>query len=212
LEIPATDPRFRPSASLIPKTRSESPVKSDEQLIAAYRDSGHKHLLDELVDRYVGKVWGMIYPMVLDRTLADDLTQEVFLRAFRGLGGFNGRSRFSTWLYRVAMNTAHSFLARRRHEPVSFWGELPDYPRSRSDAPAAAVMQEELESAVAAALGELPPKLRAAIVLTSVEQLDVAEAARIEGCTRATMYWRIHEARKRLKRRLETHLPENAIR
>lgn len=185
-------------------------MKSDEQLIAGYRDSGQKQSLEELVDRYVGKVRAMIYPMVLDRTLADDLTQEVFLRAFRGLGGFNGQSRFSTWLFRVAMNTAHSFLVRRRRAPVSFCGELPDCPQTRSGGPAATAMQQELEAAVVAALGELPPKLRAAVALTSIEQLDVAEAARIEGCTRATMYWRIHEARKRLRRRLEDHLPENA--
>lgn len=187
-------------------------MKSDEQLIAGYRDSGQNHALEELTGRYVGKVRAMIYPMVLDRTLADDLTQEVFLRAFRGLAGFNGRSRFSTWLYRVAMNTAHSFLARRRRAPVSFRGELPDCPQTKSGGPAATAMQRELEAAIEAALGELPPKLRAAVVLTSLEQMDVAEAARIEGCTRATMYWRIHEARKRLKRRLESHLPDSANR
>ena len=53
-----------------------------------------------------------------------------------------------------------------------------------------------------AALAELPPKLRAAMVLVTIERLDVAEAAKIEGCARPTMYWRLHEARKRLKKSL----------
>ena len=67
-------------------------------------------------------------------------------------------------------------------------------------------MQGELQAAVEVALGELPPKLRAAMVLVTLGRLEISEAARIEGCTRATMYWRIHEARKRLKQRLEAHL------
>jgi len=72
-------------------------VKSDEQLIACYRESGRAEALDTLTERYLGRVRAMIYPMVLDKTLADDLTQEVFLRAFRGLPSFDGRAQFSTW-------------------------------------------------------------------------------------------------------------------
>lgn len=181
-------------------------MSSDEQLIAQYRVSGQNEPLEELVNRYLGKVRRLVYPMVLDAAHADDLTQEVFLRAVRGLGGFSGRSRFSTWLYRVAMNTVYGFLNRQGRSPVSFQGELADCPQAWTENPAAAAMHGELESAVEAALGELPPKLRAAIVLTAIEQFDVAEAAGIEGCNRATMYWRIHEARKRLKRRLADHL------
>jgi RNA polymerase sigma-70 factor (ECF subfamily) len=59
---------------------------------------------------------------------------------------------------------------------------------------------------VEAALGELSPKLRGAIVLTSLQNLEAKEAARIEGCTTATMYWRIHEARRQLKKRLKKYL------
>ena len=159
-------------------------MKSDEELIACFRTSGQHELLEELVVRYLGKVRRMIYPMVLDRAWADDLTQEVFLRAFRGLAGFGGRSRFSTWLYRVAMNTTHSFLARRNRSPVAYCAEVPDGVRPAGSRPELAAMQAELESAVEASLGELPPKLRAAIVLTTVEKIEIGEAARIEGCSR----------------------------
>jgi RNA polymerase sigma-70 factor (ECF subfamily) len=181
-------------------------VKCDEELIDCYRHSGQNQALEELVNRYLGKVRGIVYPMVLDPTLADDLTQEVFLRALRGLGGFDGRARFSTWLYRVTINAVHSFLARQRRSPVMFCAELPPCLPPPAELPDAAAMRAELETAIEAALRDLPPKLRAAIVLTVMEQLDVGEAARIEGCTRATMYWRIHEARKRLKQRLERYL------
>jgi RNA polymerase sigma-70 factor (ECF subfamily) len=181
-------------------------VRSDEQLIAVYRDSGQREALDELTERHLGRVRAMIYTMVLDKSLADDLTQEVFLRAFRGLASFDGRSRFSTWLYRVTMNTIRGFLARHRRSPVSFRAKLPDGCHLSSEHPEAVAMQSELESAVEAALRDLPPKLRAAMVLITLQRMDVGEAARIEGCTRATMYWRLHEARKRLKRRLKGHL------
>ena len=169
-----------------------------------------RQYLDELVARYLGKVRGTVYAMVLDAALADDLTQEVFLRAIRGLAGFDGRAKFSTWLYRVAMNTTHSFLARRNRSPVTFHPDPPDRPPDRTheagQSPEGAAMECELDAAIRAALADLTPKLRAAIVLTTLEQKNATEAARIEGCSIATMYWRIHEARKQLKRRLERHL------
>ncbi len=181
-------------------------MKSDDEIIACYRLSGQQQLLEELVARYLGKVRAMIYPMVLDNTWADDLTQEVFLRAFRGLAGFNGRAQFSTWLYRVAMNTVHTFLARRRRSPVAYYAQVPDCPQSPVASPESGLLQAELASAIESSLYELPPKLRAAIVLTILERMEIGEAARIEGCSRATMYWRIHEARKRLKGCLERYL------
>jgi RNA polymerase sigma-70 factor (ECF subfamily) len=67
-------------------------------------------------------------------------------------------------------------------------------------------MEAELDGQIRAALSELSPKLRAAIVLASVEGFGAREAARIEGCTTATMYWRIHQARKELRHRLRNWL------
>jgi RNA polymerase sigma-70 factor (ECF subfamily) len=178
-------------------------VKSDEEIIACYRATGQRQLLEELVAKYLGKVRAMVYPMVLDRTWADDLTQEVFLRAFRGLTGFQGRARFSTWLYRVTMNTVHSFLTQRRRSQVTYCAEVPDGPKPSIAGPESGLLHAELASAIASALLALSPKLRAAIVLTVLEKMEIGEAARVEGCSRATMYWRIHEARKRLKCLLE---------
>ena len=181
-------------------------MASDEQLIDCYFQSGDRHALEELVGRYLKKVRGTVYPMVLDASLADDLTQEVFLRAIRGLAGFDRRAKFSTWLYRVAMNTTHSFLTRRNRSRLTFHPELPDRPHEAGKSPEGAAMDGEIDGAIRAALADLPPKQRAAIVLILLEHVNVAEAARIEECSTATIYWRIHKARKQLKKCLERHL------
>jgi RNA polymerase sigma-70 factor (ECF subfamily) len=181
-------------------------VQTDEQLVASYRDSGQTEALDELVGRYVGRIRGFAYQMVLDPSAAEDLTQEVFLRLVRGVSTFNGRSTFSIWLYRLAMNTARTFLVSQHRSTVGFPSELPETTQARHPQPECAALEAELEAEVEAALGELSPKLRGAIVLTSLQRLEVKEAARIEGCTKATMYWRIHEARKQLRRRLRKYL------
>jgi RNA polymerase sigma-70 factor (ECF subfamily) len=171
---------------------------SDEQLVAAWRQAGDRGALDELAARHLTTVRRMIHSMILDDAAADDLVQDVFLRAFRGLDAFQGRSKFTTWLYRIAMNTVHDTLARRRRSPIDDRVELPSNAAIRAVGPGAAAERVEFDAAVARALGTLPPKLRAAIVLVAIEELDPAAAARIEGCTRATIYWRVHEARKRL--------------
>lgn len=141
----------------------------------------------------------MIHAMVLNHADADDLTQEVFVRMARGLASFRAKSKFSTWLYAIALNTTRSFLVRRVRtqptgEPFDSTVSAPGHAR-----PDRMMMASELDGRISAALASLSPSLRAAITLTVLEEFDVAEAARIEGCRTATMYWRVHQARKKLK-------------
>ena len=181
-------------------------MKSDEQLIACYRDSGDGDALEELVRRHIRRIRTVIGQMIVDQASADDLTQEVFMRAFRSLATFNGQARFTTWLYRIAMNTTYSFLDRQNRSPVDYRAELPEAVCTRNPAPEDVAVQTELQSAIDLALGSLSPQLRAAIVLTSLQQMDIKEVAKIEGCTAATIYWRIHQGRKQLKRLLRDYL------
>jgi len=178
---------------------------SDDELVAAWRRSGDRGPLETLASRHLATVRRMVHSMTLDDGLADDLVQEVFLRAFRGLGSFEARAKFTTWIYRIAMNVAHDTLARRRRSPFDGRAELPLDATSDDQPPEAAAHLAERQGAVGRAIAELSPKLRAAAVLVLIEELDPAEAARIEGCSRATIYWRLHEARKRLARSLREH-------
>ncbi|NBW85960.1 MAG: sigma-70 family RNA polymerase sigma factor [Planctomycetia bacterium] len=110
----------------------------------------------------------MIHSMTLEDSLADDLVQEVFLRAFRGLASFQGRSKFTTWLYRVTMNTVHETLDRQRRSPIDRFAPLPDVAVPNAPSPERNAMGGELGAAVACALARLPEKLRAAIVLVQM--------------------------------------------
>ena len=180
---------------------------TDEELIAVFRESGDARVLSGLVREHVPRVRTMIFRMVLNESDADDLTQEVFLRAFRGIAGFRGKSEFSTWLYRIAMNTTRSFLSRP-NRPLPMPEEvLVDRADVASATPEQLAIAGELDGAVTAAIGSLPTHLRAAVVLTILQGMDVREAAKIERCAAATMYWRIHKARKTLKKLLGRYLP-----
>lgn len=194
---------MRPPGPSHGSTRSSIVLEtSDEQLVAAWRQAGDRGALDELAVRHLATVRRMIHSMILDDAAADDLVQDVLLRAFRGLDGFQGRSKFTTWLYRIAMNTVHDAVARRRRSPINDRVELPRNAAMRDAGVGAEVERDEVDSAVSRALHALPSKLRAVIILVAIEELEPAAAARIEGCTRATIYWRLHEARKRLARAL----------
>lgn len=177
---------------------------TDEQLATRYQTSGCAESLDELLRRHLRKVRSLIFPMVLNDSRADDLTQEVFLRAIRSLNGYRGEARFSTWLFRITWNVVCD--ERSRHESVLVHAKSLDALASPHDGPDRVALQHELDCQIRLGLAALTPKLRAAMVLTSLQQLSAEEAAELEGCSTATMYWRIHEARRQLQARLASYL------
>ena len=176
---------------------------SDEVLVTRFQKLGCVDAASELVRRHLRRVRAVIFPMVLDHAVADDLAQETFLRAWRGLNGFRAEAKFSTWLTRIAWNVVQDEVARRDRLPSSLHEADPVETTNQPDA---VLLHRELDEQIQAALAELSPKLRAAIVLTGIQQLSPEEAAELEGCTVSTMYWRIHEARRLLEQRLARYL------
>lgn len=175
--------------------------QGDEELVQEYQRTGDMRPFDELVRRHVGKVRAMVYPMFLNDADADDVTQEVFLRVARGLSRFKGRSQFRTWLYRITMNTARSYLRKRSRLPTATDRDVPET-QDESQDPVSSVAASELDQAIGAGLSSLSSTLRAAITLTAVQGMSVGDAAKVEDCLPATMYWRVHQARKQLKVKL----------
>ncbi len=182
-------------------------TRADEELVGEFQRSGDPATAAELADRYVRRIRAIIRPIVLNDADADDLTQEAMLRALRGLHGFRGGARVSTWMHRIAVNTALSFLRRR---PARAWELAADDPATEpvagGHAPDRACLGRELGDEIDRAMAALPAHLRVAVTLTMIEGMTVPAAADVAGCLAATMYWRVHAARKRLKRQLGAYL------
>ena len=192
-------------ATIDARSDTQAGDPTDEQLVERCQNAGCTQAANELVRRHLRRVRAVIFPMVLDHSVADDLAQETFLRAWRGLSGFRAEARFSTWLTRIAWNVVQDEVSRRERSAVVAT-ESVEIACSANDRPDEAVLQRELDQQIATALASLSAKLRAAIVLTGLQQLSPDEAAELEGCSVATMYWRIHEARRLLEQRLADYL------
>ncbi len=180
---------------------------TDEQLLREFAATGDLGYFDTLAGRYIGKIRAMIYPMVLNHYETDDLTQETLLRTVKSLSKFNGRSRFSTWIYRIAMNTTFSHIRKRNQHITACYADPEECLGSDADQPGCNALQyKEMDQAITRALAGLTPALRAAITLTAIHGMSPREAASVIGCLPATLYRRVHDARRILKTQLSDYL------
>jgi RNA polymerase sigma-70 factor (ECF subfamily) len=170
---------------------------SDEALVARARD-GDMAAFEELVMRYADRLFASLRRFGLTDAEAQEVAQETFLRAWRGLAGFKGRSRFFTWLYRIGFNEAQRRLARRPATPEDDDGALD---RVADDRPGPSDEAEagELREALVRALRDLPVDLRAPVVLRDVEGLSTREAASVLELTDAAFKSRLHRGRMALR-------------
>ena len=174
---------------------------SDEEVLARFVDAGapvgdRETAFHTLVDRYHRRVFAICHEVLRSRSDAEDATQETFVKLARGAAGFRGEAKLSTWLYRVARNVCTDQIrhdARRPATPVADPGRLDDAP-SQPDTSAATAEQ----LAVAAALDDLDPLSRRALVLVAVEGLTYAEAGEVIGLPVGTVKSRVSRARGRL--------------
>ncbi|HEY7432200.1 MAG TPA: sigma-70 family RNA polymerase sigma factor, partial [Streptosporangiaceae bacterium] len=136
-----------------------------------------------------------------DRSEAEDVTQEVMLRAWQGITRFRGQSSYFTWLYRIAVNEANRALERRSRRPagVAIGPDELQLPAPAALDPSRQAENSELRRALGRALAELPTPLRTALVLRDVEGLSTQEAAEIAGISQAAFKTRLHQARLRVR-------------
>jgi RNA polymerase sigma-70 factor (ECF subfamily) len=161
--------------------------------------------LEELIAQHLKAARSLAFHLVLDHDLADDLTQEAFLRAIRGYDRFQRGSTFRTWLFRIVINASRDLFTKNGRARGASCSEqvLLESPAREGEGPDQLAMQAELEQAISQAMAELPEPLRVALALTSLHGLSPQEAAEVEACAVNTIYWRIHEARKLLRMKLE---------
>jgi RNA polymerase sigma-70 factor (ECF subfamily) len=181
-------------------------VDQEQTWIEQSRQGDHA-AFENLMKSHQRMIYAVAYRMTGSMPDAEDLTQEAFIRAFRQLSSFRGDAKFSSWLCRVAMNACLNWRQResRRDEVHRKWADdaLPE-----SGAPAVEESTPANTATVQAALERLPAPQRAAIILTVYDEMNHAEAARVLGCSEATVSWRVFAARAKLKRWLKGRQPE----
>lgn len=172
-------------------------------LLVARAKAGEPRAFDALVRRYRKRIFALALHLSGSESDADDIVQDVFLRAYRALDRFEGRSEFFTWVYRLTLNRAlDARRARARRSESSIDAADPRIERAIAvDAPNDPRRAAELRQTYARvlrALDALPPEMSATVVLVALQGLSNAEAAVVLGCSRGTIGWRLHEGRRRL--------------
>jgi RNA polymerase sigma-70 factor (ECF subfamily) len=188
---------------------SASRSEDDHDLIRRAQ-AGDQEAFMELVVRHADRVYAALRRFGLDADEADEVAQEVFLRAWRGLARFEERSQFSTWLYRIAFNEAQRRLSRRPPPRAESDPDRDDVvlslPESPELGPEAQTLDREFEGALERALDELPAEWRTAVVLRDIEGLSTRDAAEVVGVREASFKSRLHRGRMRLRALLEPYL------
>ena len=181
-------------------------TRSDEELVVAFQQ-GDASAFDILHGRWETKIKGAIYRVVGPGEDIRDLSQETFLKAYRGLHGFRKDARFSSWLYQIAVNVCRDRLRRRRHWTELSFDELEEAsqePRMTTRAEALdAVAARDVSRVVEAAMATLAPEQREAIVLKEYEGLTFAEIAGALGVPISTVKTRLYRGLTHLREQLE---------
>ncbi len=177
--------------------------------------SGDKAAFDLLVIKYQHKIANLISRYIKDTYEVQDVTQEAFIKAYRGLKNFRGDSAFYTWLYRIATNTAKNFLVSRgRHTPThavdAEEAEQFDTGSALRECatPERNLLAVEIGNVVTQCIEELPDDLRLAITLRELEGLSYEEIAEVMDCPIGTVRSRIFRARDAVNNKLEPLLDE----
>jgi RNA polymerase sigma-70 factor (ECF subfamily) len=181
--------------------RSRARRHTKESELLARAQCGDVAAFEELARTCVDRVFAVALRLLGDRGEAEEVVQETLLRAWRGIGGFRGRSGFPTWLHRIAVNEARRTLDKgtRRPRTVRLGSEHLQVGGSSDHEPARQAEYQELRAALEAALFDLPLPYRVAVVLRDVEGLSTREAANVAGVGEAAFKSRLHQARLKLR-------------
>ncbi|HEY6507472.1 MAG TPA: sigma-70 family RNA polymerase sigma factor [Vicinamibacterales bacterium] len=184
---------------------------TDEELVARSR-SGDVESFNQLITRWERPIYALAYRVIGQEEDARDVCQETFLRAFRGLAGFKGQAKFSSWLYRIALNLCRDWIRRRRRTPISTLPEDVELEDLASEAgPSESVedlvARRELSGVVEMAMARLPEEQRTAIILKEYHGMTFQEIADLQGCPLSTVKTRLYQGLSVLRRDLAESRP-----
>jgi RNA polymerase sigma-70 factor (ECF subfamily) len=180
---------------------------TDEELVTRAR-GGDLDSFNQLILRWERPIYALAYRVIGREEDARDVCQETFLRAFRALPGFKGQAKFSSWVYRIALNLCRDWIRRQRRAPVQ---QMPEDADALELAPESGptesiedlVARRELSAVVETAMALLPEEQRTAIILKEYHGMTFQEIADLQGCPLSTVKTRLYQGLSVLRRHLE---------
>jgi RNA polymerase sigma-70 factor (ECF subfamily) len=181
-------------------------MPTDADLVARALQ-GHQEAFREIVVRFERPVYSLVARMVQDPGLAEDLAQEVFIKAFRRLSTYDPQRKLSSWLFKIAHNTTIDHLRRHALETVPLEAEKDDEHRgglaavlsdTSTENPSAAAERRDMARALERAIGRLRPEYRESVVMFYIEGASYQEICEVTGLPLGTVKTNLHRARKEL--------------
>jgi RNA polymerase sigma-70 factor (ECF subfamily) len=186
----------------------------EDSELARLAELGREPAFRELLIRYERPIFSLIYRLVRDRELAEDLAQETFVRAFNAIASYNSSYKFSNWIFKIASNHTVNYLRKRKLDTVPIFGTSDEglgYRKlqieSKTENPHEFTERRELGEQIEVAIGDLREEYRMAILLYHVEGISCEEIADIMDIPLGTAKTYLFRARKELKKHLEDLRP-----
>lgn len=192
------------------KDRPSHLTSASDQQVVAWARQGHEAAFRELVRRYERPVFSLLYRMVRDRALAEDLAQETFIKVLNGIKSYRPEFKFSSWIFKIANNAGIDHLRRKSLDTLSLDGsphaETPEQMGAtapqlgdKAESPLQELEARELGTAIERAIARLRPEYRACIMLRHVEGYAYEEIAEMLDLPLGTVKTYIHRARNELR-------------
>lgn len=181
----------------------------DEPALVAEAIAGSEFAFQTLVERYQRPVFSLVVRMVKDRGIAEDVTQEVFVKAWKALPRYDPKRRLASWLFKIASNAAIDQLRRKQLPTTPIESGDPDRASildrvedERSESPDTLVKRRELSAALEAAVAALRPEYRLVVLLRFREELPYRDIAEATGMPLGTVKTNLRRARREIEERL----------
>jgi RNA polymerase sigma-70 factor (ECF subfamily) len=186
----------------------------DDEMLVARAKRGEQEAFDVLVERYKERLYATVYHMTSNHEDANDLVQDVLIKAYKSLGSFKSQSSFYTWVYRIAVNRTINFLKRRKNRNHFSLDDVdtniqtdPDFVELMSHVtPVREVGLNELQEKLNEALRKLSEPHRAVVIMHDVQGMTHADIAKVMKCSEGTVRSRLFYARQQLQAHLSDYL------
>ncbi len=182
--------------------------KTDVELVEEFR-GGNQESFEELINRYAAKAFSLATRLTKNQEDAEEVLQDVFVTVYRKIAGFQGKSSFSSWLYRITVNCSFMKLRKRKMDQSVSIEDIPQplqktlgVPRNLHQEADAITMRHQVSSALEEAISRLPDEYRPVFILRDVDGLTSREVSKILNLTVPAVKSRLHRSRMMLRRKL----------